>query len=100
MLSPIKIWRNQKKIARLIGLTGEIISWTFIRVPPADFSSLAPYPVVLVRLENGNNLMAQMVDFTESDLVFGKKIVTVLRRVTEPNTDGIIPYFIKVKPIA
>jgi uncharacterized OB-fold protein len=99
MLSPIKIWRNQKKIANLIGIAGEIVSWTYIRVPPGDFSSLAPYPVVMVKLENGTNFTAQLVDYQDADLVTGRKVRTVLRRVTEPNADGIIPYYVKVKPI-
>jgi uncharacterized OB-fold protein len=99
MLSPVKIWRNQKKIAGLIGISGQIISWTFIRVPPAEFSGLAPYPVVLVKLSDGRNLMMQLVDYDETDLKFGRKVVTVIRRVTDPNTDGIIPYYVKAKPI-
>jgi len=53
MLSPVKIWRNQKKTASLIGKTGKIVSWTVIRVPPADFTDQAPYPVVLVELTEG-----------------------------------------------
>jgi uncharacterized OB-fold protein len=99
MISPVKIWRNQKKIASLVGITGEITSWTFIRLPPADFSSLAPYPVVIVRLTNGNKFTAQMVDYDAADLEIGRKVVTVIRRLSEPNNDGIIPYYIKVKPI-
>ena len=99
MISPVKIWRNQQKIARLIGINGEIISWTFIRVPPADFAGLAPYAVALVKLADGRNLMMQMVDFNESDLVTGRKVVTVIRRVMDHDADGIIFYYVKAKPI-
>lgn len=99
MQSPVKIWRNQKKIQSLIGKPGKIISWTIIRVPPGGFSDQAPYPVVIVRLENNVNITAQLVDYTEKHLAFGQEVVTVIRRVTQPNTEGIIPYGIKVKPL-
>ena len=99
MLSPVKIWRNQKKIADLIGKTGEIISWTFIRVPPAEYAGLAPYPVVLVALDDGRKVMLTLVDYADADLAAGRKVMTVLRRVTEPDADGIIFYYAKAKPI-
>jgi uncharacterized protein len=99
MLSPVKIWRNQKKIADLIGITGRIVAFTYIRVPPAEFSNLAPYAVVLVELNDQKRLMLQMVDFASSNLRIGQKIITVIRRVAEPNLDGIIPYYVKAKPI-
>lgn len=98
MLSPVKIWRNQKKIASLIGKKGSIVSWTFIRVPPANFSNLAPYPVVLIALDDGNSMMAQLVDSEEKHLVKGQRVVTVVRRVTKSTDDGVIPYGIKAIP--
>lgn len=98
MNSPVKIWRNQKKIQSLLGKKGKIVSWTIVRVPPAGFSDQAPYPVVVVALEGGT-ITAQLVDYQEKHLAFGQKVVTIIRRVTQPNTEGIIPYGIKVKPI-
>ena len=98
MLSPVKIWRNQKKTASLIGKTGKIVSWTVIRVPPADFTDQAPYPVVLVELTEGKRIIAQLVDYDSENLKQGQKVKTVIRRVIKPNSEGIIPYGIKVKP--
>ena len=99
MQSPVKIWRNQKNIAQLLGKTGTIMSWTLIRVPPGDFTDQAPYPVALVELEGGKRIEAQLVDWSESDLAFGTNVITVIRRVTHPDPDGVIPYGIKVKPL-
>jgi len=95
MQSPVKIWRNQKKAATLLGKTGEILSWTIIRVPPADFVDQAPYPVVLVELENGKRIAAQLVD--GEDIQVGTKVVTIIRRIMQPGTEGVIPYGIRVK---
>lgn len=99
MQSPVKIWRNQKNIANLVGKTGKILSWTIVRVPPGDFTDQAPYPVVLVELESGKRVTCQLVDYEESNLVFGQSVVTIIRRVTHPDPDGVIPYGIKAKPL-
>lgn len=99
MISPVKVWRNQKYVARMIWKTGTIVSWTVIRMPPADFGYQAPYPVVIVKLENGESITAQMVDYTADNLVIGQKVVTVVRRTVQSDVDDVIPYGIKVKPI-
>ena len=83
----------------MIGKTGVIRSWTVIRVPPADFGYQAPYPVVIVRLDGGESIAAQMVDYTEKHLTIGQKVVTIVRRTIQSQSDGIFPYGIKVKPI-
>lgn len=105
MLSPVKIWRNQKNVAALLGKTGMIVSWVIIRVPPADFMDQAPYPVVVVVLDGGKKIAAQLVDLPSDQkewvplLRTGTKVVTVLRRIAHPDPDGVIPYGIKVKPL-
>ena len=98
MNSPVKIWRNQKNIANLLGREGILLSWTIVRVPPTGFSDLAPYPVVIVELTGGKRITAQLVDWGNGDLTFGTKVKVVVRRVSEPPSEGIIPYGIKVKP--
>ncbi len=99
MQSPVKIWRNQKKIGSLIGKEGKIVSWSIIRVPPGGFSDQAPYPVVVVALTGGVRITAQLVDYEKEHLIFGQRVRIVIRRVTQPDPDGIIPYGVKVKPI-
>ncbi len=97
--SPVKIWRNQKYIAGMLGREGTIVSWTVVRVPPGGFSSLAPYPVVVVDIGGDGRIIAQLVDWTENDLAAGRKVRVVVRRISEPTTEGVIPYGIKVKPV-
>lgn len=83
----------------MIGKRGRIVSWTIIRVPPADFGYQAPYPVVLVELEDGERVTAQLVDYAPRELAVGQRVVTVLRRTIQAESDAVIPYGIKVKPI-
>jgi uncharacterized OB-fold protein len=99
MISPVKVWRNQKYIARMLGKFGTVISWTIVRVPPADFGYQAPYPVALVRLDNGESLCVQVVDCQSENLKLGQRVVTVVRKAMQSETDDVIPYGIKVKLI-
>lgn len=99
MQSPVKIWRNQKKITSLLGQTGTIISWTIVRVPTADFTDQAPFPVALIDLKDGRRIISQVVDCEIGEIAVGKKVRTLLRRVMKPSEEGIIPYGIKVKII-
>ena len=99
MTSPVKIWRNQKKVSSLIGREGKIISWTLVRVPPAGFEDQAPYPVALVRLKDGKAITVQVVDYMAKDLKFGRKVVTLVRRTVKAGNGDIIPYGIKVRPV-
>lgn len=99
MISPVKIWRNQKKIQKLLGLEGKIISWTRVHAPPAGFEEQAPYVVVVVKLDNGINYTAQLVDWDNEHLKIGKKVKSILRRTRDPGIEGVIPYGIKFKPL-
>lgn len=82
-----------------MGKEGKIISWTLIRVPPAGYEQEAPYPVVLVELEKGKRLTAQLVDWEKKDVVTGRKVKVVYRRIRKPDSEGVIPYGIKFKPL-
>ena len=67
--------------------------------PPNSFKAQAPYPVVLVRLQNKKTVIAQMVDYESLHIKKGQKVKAVLRKVTVSEGEGIIPYGLKVKPI-
>ncbi len=81
----------------MIGKIGRIVSFTVIRVPPANFGYQAPYAVAIVRLDTGESLCAQIVDCPLSSLSIGKKVITVIRRTIQSDSDDVIPYGIKVK---
>lgn len=98
-ISPVKIWRNQKKIARLVGKSGRIVSWTVIRVPPSGFENQAPYPVAVVRLTGGKCITAQVVDCSDDDLKVGLLVKIVVRKIMSFQNEEPIPYGIKVIPV-
>ena len=99
MISPVKVWRNQKYVARMIGKSGVIVSWTIIRVPPANFGYQAPYAVAIIRLDSGESICAQVVDCDVEALAVGVAVITVVRKTIQSSTDDVIPYGIKAKLI-
>ncbi len=96
MLSPVKLWRNQKNIRELVGRVGTIVSLTYIRVPPAKFADQAPYIVGLINFGKFNYI-GQIVDTDHNLVKIGQQVVTVARRVRQPDPEGVIPYGIKFK---
>ena len=99
MISPVKIWRRQKEIRKLLGNTGKIFTWTLINVAAKEFKKYAPYPVAIVQLDNGIKVTAAVVDFEQADLRIGKKVKIVLRKVRESGAEDVLVYGIKIKPI-
>lgn len=97
--SPVKLWRRQKNVTSLIGTKGKILQWTIIRVPGKSFTSQAPYPVVIVKMQDGEKMIGQLVDWQEKDLKSGKEVISVLRRLRTEDKEDIIHYNIKFKPL-
>ena len=97
--SPVKLWRRQKNTSALIGKKGKILQWTLIRIPAKSFIDQAPYPVVIVKMQNGENMIGQLVDWQEKDLKAGKEVVSVLRRLRAELKEDVIYYNIKFKPL-
>jgi uncharacterized OB-fold protein len=98
MISPVKVWRRQKTIRDLLGKKGSITSWTKIFTPPPQFKHIAPYTIVLVKLDDGQNICAQLVDCMDDSFIkVGKKVTVTLRKLRESVSDDVIPYTIACK---
>jgi uncharacterized OB-fold protein len=98
-VTPVKLWRRQKHTKTLIGKKGKLLLWTIIRVPARVFIPQAPYPVVIVKMKDGTKMVGQLVDWHEKDLVVGREIVAVLRRSRIEDTEEVLSYQIKFKPL-
>ena len=77
---------------------GEIYSFTVIRQAPEGFTEFAPYPVALVRLDEGPLVTAQLTDCGESELVIGQRVEMVTRRLKDTGEDGVLVYGYKFRP--
>lgn len=96
--TPVKLWRRAENVGSIIGKMGKIMHWTIIRVPAKAFAKEAPYPVVIVELEDKGRMIGQLVDWEEKDLKKGKKVIAVIRKSYPVDRESIISYNIKFKP--
>lgn len=99
MISPVKIWRRQKEIRKLLGKKGTILAWTRIYMTGKEFKKYAPYPVIIVKLESGEKITASLMDYEKEDLSIGRKVKVVLRRVRDGGNEDVLVYGIKLKPL-
>ncbi len=99
MISPVKIWRNQKKIRQTLGKIGRIVSFTTVFVPPEGYGKQAPYVLVLVKFDDGSSFLSQLVDCEKNDVAIGKKVLAILRKTRDAGDESIIPYGIKFKAL-
>ena len=83
----------------MIGKKGKIVAWTIIRVAAKEFNHQAPYPVVIVKLENEQQAIGQLVDWQQEDLANGQNVIAVLRRTGVQDHESVITYSIKFKPL-
>ena len=99
MISPVKIWRRQKDIRELLGKKGIILTWTIIYAAGTEFKNFAPYPVAIIQLDNGVKITASIADYEKAELKIGGKVKVILRKVREGDSEDVLVYGIKLKPI-
>lgn len=97
--SPVKNWRETKKIHEHLGKVGKIITWTKIYVAPSGFELEAPYLVAIVEFGTGNRMSTQVVNCDESEIHEGMKVKTIVRRIAKAGPEETIDYGIKVTPV-
>ncbi|MBI2020591.1 OB-fold domain-containing protein [Candidatus Daviesbacteria bacterium] len=98
MSSPVKIWRQHKKLHNYLNKVGRLVVWTKIYVAPAGFEHQVPYLAGIVQF-NGERLPLQIVDCEEKDLKPNLKVVTVIRKIGKAKSEDVIEYGVKVKPV-
>lgn len=98
MTSPVKSWRETKKLHHYLGKKGRLLVWTQIFNAPLGFEYQAPYFVGIVDF-NGERLPVQVVDCDENQLKPNLPVLAVIRRTKKPQAADVIEYGVKVKPI-
>lgn len=78
---------------------GEIYSFTVLRQAACGFDGATPYPLALVRLEEGPLITAQLTDCTEEELSIGQPVEMVTRKLKDTGKDGVIVYGYKFRPL-
>jgi len=76
---------------------GEIVTYTVIYEGPEAFEKQIPYPVAIIKLEEGPKITAQIVDCDIDDIKIGMKVENTFRRIQEDGYTGAIYYGYKFK---
>lgn len=77
---------------------GTVYSHTTVFDPPAGFETYAPYPVALVKLEEGPMVTAQLTDVNPEEITIGMPVEMVTRKLREEGDEGLITYSYKFRP--
>ena len=72
--------------------SGELLTYTIIRVPPAPFEDQSPYALGIAKLDDGVKLMAQVVDCDFAALKIGARVKLEFRKISEESEAGVIYY--------
>ena len=78
---------------------GKIVTWTVVRNPPEGYEKYAPYVVALVELDDGVQVLSQVVDVEPGEVEAGMRVEAAFRRVREDGDSGIIEYGYKFRPV-
>lgn len=76
---------------------GEIVTYTIIHVAPEDFGEQVPYPIAIVKLEEGPQITVQIVDCNIDDVKIGMKVESTFRKIRQDGSTGAIYYGYKFR---
>lgn len=72
--------------------TGKILTYTVVRVGPANFSQETPYAVAIVEVNDGVKLTVQLADVDVNKVEIGQKVKLVFRRIQDEGKSGLHCY--------
>lgn len=77
---------------------GEIYSFSMIHAAASGYEDVTPYPVAMIKLEEGVMITAQLTDCTESEIEIGLPVEMVTRKLKDTGEDGLLVYGYKFRP--
>jgi hypothetical protein len=78
---------------------GEVYSYSLLTQAPAGYEAYEPYPIALVKLQEGPLVTAQLTDVEPEDVRIGMPVEMVTRKLTEEGEAGLIVYGYKFRPL-
>ena len=77
---------------------GEVYSHTTVYHAPTGHTENAPYPVAIVRLEEGPLVTAQLTDIGDKPIAIGTPVEMVTRKLGADGERGMLVYGYKFRP--
>jgi hypothetical protein len=76
---------------------GEVVTHTIIHVGPEAFEEQVPYPIAIIKMDEGPQITAQIVDCPIEDVKIGLKVESTFRKIQQDGHTGAIYYGYKFK---
>jgi hypothetical protein len=76
---------------------GEVMTYSIIHVGPENFEEQIPYPIAIIKLEEGPQITAQIVDCDINEVKIGMKVESTFRKIQQDGSTGAIYYGYKFK---
>ncbi|MFE3845846.1 Zn-ribbon domain-containing OB-fold protein [Thermoplasmatota archaeon] len=78
---------------------GKIITYSIIHSAIENFQKQVPYIISIIKLDEGPNITAQIVDCEIEKIKIGMKVENTFRKIQEDGYTGAIYYGNKFKPM-
>ncbi|KYK29104.1 transcriptional regulator [Thermoplasmatales archaeon SG8-52-1] len=78
---------------------GIVETYTIICDAPEKFEGQAPYPIAIIKLDEGPKLTAQIVDCDNNKIKIGMRVKSTFRKIQDDGYVGAIYYGYKFKPV-
>lgn len=78
---------------------GKIESFTVVHEGISQYKAQVPYILAVIALDEGDNVLGQIVDCEICDVEVGKKVEMLFRKLTEDGKSGTIQYGFKFRMI-
>jgi hypothetical protein len=78
---------------------GEVYSFTTVYQAPSGFDQEAPYPMAMIRLEEGPLVTAQLTDLGNRAVEIGMPVEMVTRKLRSDGERGMLVYGYKFRPV-
>ncbi|MEM0493388.1 MAG: Zn-ribbon domain-containing OB-fold protein [Candidatus Thermoplasmatota archaeon] len=89
---------GKMKDERLSG-RGEVVTYSVVHVAPENFEEQVPYVIAIIKLEEGPQITAQIVDCDANEVHIGMKVEHTFRRIQEEGYTGAIYYGYKFRKV-
>jgi uncharacterized OB-fold protein len=88
-----------KMVEKKLSGKGKILTYTIIHEAPDHFIGQVPYPLAIIKLDEGPKVTAQLVDIKHEDVKIDMRVQATFRKIHEDGYIGAIHYGYKFKPV-
>jgi len=86
-----------KMVEKKLSGEGEIVTYSILHVGPEDFENQVPYPIAIIKLDEGPRVTAQIIDCDINDVKIGMRVKSTFRKIQQDGNCGAIYYGYKFR---